>query len=172
MKTSKTLLVTERFRVEEVARTLSDGSTKKRSVVRHPGAVAVIPMVDDDHVCLIRNYRVAVDQTLLEIPAGTLDEGELPPQTARRELAEETGYRADSLQELAWFYLSPGILDEKMYVFVAKGLTLGPTNLDAGEEVENQITPWNEAISLISQGRIHDAKTIAGLLLYDRVRRG
>jgi len=167
---SQTILTTERFRVEEVTRTLKDGRTKTRSVVRHPGAVAIIPMVDDDCVCLIENYRVSVDQNLLEIVAGTLDEGESPLETAHRELKEETGYRAGSMEEIAWFYLSPGILDEKMTVYVARDLKVGKQDLDVGEEVENRIMSWSDAMQLVFSGKIHDAKTMAALLLYDRMR--
>jgi ADP-ribose pyrophosphatase len=168
---SKTLLTTERFRVDEVSRTLADGRTKTRSVIRHPGAVAIIPMVDDDHVCLIENYRISVDQKLLEIVAGTLDPGETPLETAYRELKEETGYEASAMEELAWFYLSPGILDEKMTVYVARDLKPGEQDLDVGEEVENRIFPWNDAIHLALTGKIYDAKTIAALLMYDRLRK-
>jgi ADP-ribose pyrophosphatase len=167
---SKTILVTERFRVDEVERALPGGQMRKRSVVRHPGAVAVIPLVDDDHVCLIANYRVSVERLLLEIPAGTLEANEPPLETARRELAEETGYLAQSLEPLAWFYLSPGILDEKMEIFVARGLTPGEPHREAGEEIENRVTTWSEAIAMTLDGRITDAKTIAALLIYDRTR--
>src|SRR5688500_6460877 len=125
MNTSKTLLTTDRFRVEEVTHALPKGGSVTKAIVRHPGAVAVIPMVDERHVCLIENYRLSVDQTLLEIVAGTLDPGETPLAAARRELREETGYEARSLEQIAWFYLSPGIVDEKMHVFVAQGLTPG-----------------------------------------------
>jgi ADP-ribose pyrophosphatase len=170
MPSSKTILTTERFKVDEVTRTLANGKPKTRSVIRHPGAVAVIPMVDDDHVCLIWNYRVSVDKVLLEIPAGTLEPNEPPLETARRELQEETGYTAKSWRELAFFYLSPGVLDEKMHVYVAEGLTPGATDLDEGEEVENSITRWSDAIDLALSGQITDAKTIAALLLYDRIR--
>jgi ADP-ribose pyrophosphatase len=164
------LLITERFRVEEVTRTLPDGRSRTRAVVRHPGAVAIIPMVDANHVCLIANYRVSIGQTLLEIPAGTLEPNESPYATAARELLEETGYRVAQLEPLTSFFLSPGVLDERMHLFVAQQLTLGETARELGEEIENRVTPWEEAIAMIYEGRIHDAKTIAGLLYYDRLR--
>jgi ADP-ribose pyrophosphatase len=165
------LLVTARFRVEEVERVHADGSRSLRAVVRHPGAVAIIPLVDPEHVCLIKNHRVSVGQTLLEIPAGTLEQGEPPEVTAARELAEETGYQATSLERLTSFYLSPGVLDERMHLFVAQGLHAGPAHREATEEIENLITPWDDALAMIFDGRICDAKTIAGLLYYDRCRR-
>lgn len=170
MNNAQCLLTTERFRVEEITRTLPGGNTRTRAVVRHPGAVAIIPMVDADHVCLIRNYRVSVAQTLLEIPAGTLEGNATPPDTARRELKEETGYEAATLKQVAWFYLSPGVLDEKMTIFVAEGLTAGEPQREVGEEIENCVVPWTEAIRMIFSGEIIDAKTIAGLLMYDRMR--
>src|SRR5688572_2194348 len=103
MSEGKNLLVTKRFRVEEVEQTLSDGTTKKRQIVRHPGAVAIIPMIDANHVCLIKNYRIAVNDTLIEIPAGTLEPNESPESTAKRELVEEIGYEAATLRKLHAF---------------------------------------------------------------------
>jgi ADP-ribose pyrophosphatase len=170
MNSSQNLLTTERFRVEQVIRQLPGGQTRTRAIVRHPGAVAIIPMVDANHVCLINNYRVSVDRTLLEIPAGTLEGHDSPLDTARRELKEETGYEAASLQQLAWFYLSPGVLDEKMTIFVAEGLTPGKPERELGEEIENRLVPWDDAIGMIFSGEITDAKTIAGLLMYERIR--
>ncbi len=170
MNPSKLLLTTERFRVEEVTRELPEGGTRSRAVVRHPGAVAIIPLVSPSQICLIRNYRVSVQESLLEIPAGTLEAGESPLETAHRELQEETGYRAESLEHIASFYLSPGIMDEKMHVFVAHQLTAGNAAREQGEEIENVVTDWNTALELIFSGEITDAKTIASLLLYDRLR--
>lgn len=167
---TKTILTTERFRVEEVTQTFPQGRTRTRSIVRHPGAVAILPMIDDDHICLIKNYRVSVERELVEIPAGTLEPNEPPLETARRELEEETGYQAASLEPLATFFLSPGVLDEQMYLFVARGLTPGNVARELGEEIENRITPWGEAVAMALDGRIADAKTIAGILLYDRKR--
>ena len=170
MITSETVFTSKRFQVDEVTRALSDGTVQTKAIVRHPGAVTIIPMVDDDHVCLINNYRVSVDQVLIELPAGTLEAAHTPLEMACRELQEETGYTAGSLTELTWFFLSPGILDEKMHVFVARDLTPGPPAREAGEEIENGITPWGDAIAMIFSGQITDAKTIAALLIYDRVR--
>ena len=164
------LLVTSRFSVVEVDRRTPDGQLRSRAVVRHPGAVTIIPVVDDDHVCLIRNFRVSVNQTLIELPAGTLEPPEPPLQAAYRELQEETGYRAVSMRELHGFYLSPGILDERMHLFAATDLEMIGAAREPGEEIENLVVTWNEAIELVESREIQDAKTIVALLLYDRLR--
>ena len=167
----KILLTTPRFRVETVERTTASGFTIRREVVRHPGAVTILPLVDTDHVCLIKNYRVAVARTLIELPAGTLEPGEDPLETARRELTEETGYRAARLELLHTFFLSPGILDERMYLFLASELTAGNAQREVCEEIENLVVSWNEAIAGVMQRQIEDAKTIVGLLFFDALRR-
>lgn len=164
------LLQTKRFKVVQVSRTTSSGQTDSRAVVRHPGAAVLLPLLDDGRVVLIRNYRPSVDKKLVELPAGTLDPGERPEETARRELAEETGYRARSIELLTSFYASPGILDERMHVFVATGLEPGPTQLDHGEEIELLPVAWDEALTMARDGRIEDAKTLAALLYYNAFR--
>jgi ADP-ribose pyrophosphatase len=158
------LLTTERFRVVRDSFVTSSGQTKSREIVRHPGAVVILPLLDDGRVCLIKNFRLSVRQTLIELPAGTLDPGESPQTTAERELTEETGYRAQFVKHLHSFYLSPGILDERMHLFLATGLTEGETARELGEEIVNFVVPWEEAIALIFRGEIQDAKTIASLL--------
>jgi ADP-ribose pyrophosphatase len=116
---------------------------------------------------------VAVGETLIELPAGTLDHpGEEPLECARRELAEETGYRAARLEKLIDFFVSPGILRERMHLFLATELTPGTTDLDAGEQIEKLVVPWHEALAMVHDGRIHDAKTLVSLLYYDRFIRG
>jgi ADP-ribose pyrophosphatase len=160
------LLTARRFRVESVRETTADGVTRTREVVRHNGSVAIVPVVDDGHVCLIRNFRIAVGKPLVEIPAGTLEPDEDPQAAAFRELAEETGYQAETMTRLVSCYLSPGILDERMELFVATGLTLGQAAREPGEQIENLVTTWEEALQQIRQGTIQDAKTIVGLLSY------
>lgn len=167
-KPPKILLKTSRFSVEEVEQSLPDGGIHRRQVVRHPGAVTIIPLVQDNCVCLIRNFRVAVQQTLIELPAGTLEPNEDPVRTAERELIEETGYRAKQITHLHTFYLSPGILDERMHLYLATGLDEVGAERERGEQIENLIVPWQDAIEMVFQGAIQDAKTIVGLLYYDR----
>ncbi len=165
------LLTASRFRVVRVEQVTSDGRRRSREIVRHPGAVVLLPLVDNDHVCLIRNYRVSINATLIELPAGTLEPDEPPAATAARELLEETGYVAEQLELLHTYYPSPGIMDERMYLFVARGLTYAAPQRELGEEIDNLVVSWDEALALIDRGEIRDAKTLAGLLLYDRWRR-
>jgi ADP-ribose pyrophosphatase len=165
------VFVGRRFRVVRHARRLPDGTTAIRETVQHPGAVTILPLFADGRVCLIRNYRIAVDETMLELPAGTLDPGEDPTACAVRELAEETGFRAEKLEKLTEFFMSPGILNERMHLFLATELVAGPAELEAGEEIEPVIATWEEAIAWARDGQIRDAKTLVGLLFYDRFRR-
>src|SRR5262249_4479583 len=107
-----------------------DGSVIRRDIVQHPGAVAILPLVDDDHVCLLRQRRENVGGVLLEIPAGTLEPSEAPEVAAVRELAEETGYRAGQWRKLCQFYPSPGVLSECTHLFAASELTPGERQLE------------------------------------------
>ncbi len=168
MPESEVLLVASRFQVVREFQQTTEG-LRPREIVRHPGAVVVLPLLDDGRVCLIRNYRISVNQTLIELPAGTLEPNEEPIQNAERELIEETGYRAAKLQKLHAFYLSPGILDERMHLFLATGLTEGETAREAGEDIDNLVVSWEEAVQMAVDGRIQDAKSIVGLLLVDRM---
>lgn len=170
--TPELLLETPRFRVVRQAQTLSDGSLHYRETVVHPGAVVILGLVDPEHVVLIRNYRIAVDEELLELPAGTLEPGEDPLEAARRELAEETGYLADDFSRLTEFWVSPGILSERMHLFLATGLRAGAASPERGEQIRPLVVSWDEALEMIDRQQIRDAKTLAGLLLYDRQRRG
>ena len=149
---------------------LPDGTTIRRDMILHPGAVVVLPLVDDGHVCLLRNHRFIIDQTLWELPAGTLEPGEAPDRAAVRELAEETGYAAGRWRKLAELYPSPGCLSELMHLYVAQDLTPGAARPEADEQLEAHVVPWDRAVAWALDGTIRDAKTIAGLLLWDRLR--
>ena len=151
---------------------LRDGTSAEREVIIHRGAVALVPMVDDQHVCLIRNHRYSVGTTLLEVPAGTIDPGETPDQTAARELVEETGYRARRIRAVGEWYVSPGVLTERMYLFFCEDLEAGPTDHQPDERLENVIVSWDEALAMVDDGRIEDAKTMLALTVSDRLRRG
>jgi ADP-ribose pyrophosphatase len=170
MDAAEVLLETRRFRVVRRRRQLPDGSWHQRETVDHPGAAVILPLLDDDRLCLIRNYRIAVDQELIELPAGTIDPPEDPLDTARRELLEETGYLTGKLEKLHEYWVSPGILRECMHFFVARELTPGQPRPERGEEIKAFVVSLTEALAMIDNGRIRDAKTIAGLLLYDRLR--
>lgn len=149
---------------------LPDGSSAEREVVIHPGAVAIIPLVDAEHVCMVRNHRHAVAETLLELPAGTRDQDEPPDHTAVRELEEETGYRARTWRKLTEFYPSPGIFTERLVLYLATDLTPGKMSLDPGEELTPIIVSWREAVRSALDGTIRDAKSLVGILLWDRLR--
>ena len=167
MDEPRLLLQARRFRVVERELPTPAGPLDYQ-FVQHPGAVVIVPRLADGRVCLIRNHRVAVGQTMIEAPAGTLEPGEPPEQTAHRELEEETGYCAAEMTPLPPFSMSPGILDEQMHPFLATGLTEGPPNREPSEQIENLTIEWNEAIEMIRTGQIADAKTIAVLLYVDR----
>lgn len=151
---------------------LADGTIAKREIVEHRGAVAIVPLLDHQTVLLIRQYRQAVGEALLEIPAGTLEAGEEPDKCARRELEEETGYSARSLRRLFSQYLAPGYSQEVLHVYLAEDLEKGAQSPDADERVELVPTPLHQIEKMILEGSIKDAKTIAGLLMSLRLRGG
>ena len=148
----------------------AQGRTVQREVVRHPGAVLVVPELPGDRIVMLLNRRVAVDGTLWELPAGTLEPPETPRQAAGRELEEETGWRAGWIEPMGEFYTSPGFCDELMRVFVARDLHWVGPRPEPHEEIEVRIVPLEEALAMVDDGRIRDGKTIAALLM--RVRRG
>src|SRR5262245_25792462 len=146
---------------------LADGSRSEREVVVHRGAVALVPMVDRDRVCLVRNHRYAVGKALLEVPAGTIDKGESPDETAVRELGEETGYHGGRIKRVAEWFVSPGVLTERMFLYLCEDLVPGPNRLEPDEQLAPVVVAWDEAVAMVFDGRIEDAKTIVSLLLCD-----
>src|SRR6478736_8471182 len=162
----QTLLKARRFTVVEKTVTRADGKTASCQFVKHLGSVAILPLLDNGSICLIRSRRLTVGETLIEVPAGTREPNENPLETAKRELAEETGYRAESWEELVSYYPSPGVLSERMWIFVARRLTEGPPAREANEEIENLLVSWDEALSMIERGEIKDGKTLIAILAY------
>jgi len=164
------LFTGRRFRVVGIAEPLGDGSTRRREVIEHPGSVVVVPLVSADTVCLVEVVRVAVGTTLLELPAGTLDRAEPLAAAAARELAEETGYRAGRIEPAGALWMSPGILRERMHLFVATDLTPGPQALEPGERIRPRVVAWSAAVAMCRDGTIEDAKTVAAILLVEARR--
>jgi ADP-ribose pyrophosphatase len=149
--------------------TFPDGSTGKLEMLRHPGASAVVPFLDDPvsadpRIVLIRQFRHAAEGDMWEIPAGRLDPGEEPEACARRELREETGYSAADCRRLATIYTTPGFTDERIHLFIATGLRPGDHAREADEFVEVHEVRWSEALRLLENGEIPDAKTLSALL--------
>lgn len=159
-----------KIRVALDVTTAPDGTEVRRDMIFHPGAVVILPVLDADTVVLLKNYRFVIEQTLWELPAGTLEPGEELENAARRELAEETGYTAARWTHLGHLYASPGVLDEKLHLFVAEGLTAGTATPEADEQLEPHALPMAKAIEMCLSGEIRDAKTVTGLLWWDRIR--
>ena len=143
--------------------TLPNGRRTELATVRHPGSTAVVPLFDDNTVLMERQYRYAVQEYLLEIPAGTMESGELPLNCARRELQEETGYWAAEFIEIAQVLILPAYSDEKTHLYLARELTLSERNLDKDEIIEVVKYPLEETMTMIDEGKISDALTILGL---------
>jgi len=164
------------FRVDTVER--ADGSRHTRDVAGHPGAVAIVAIDADDRVLLVRQFRLPAGRVLLEIPAGTLDPAdgggtEDPLRAAKRELEEETGFRAATWERLAAFYSAPGFTEELMHLYLATDLSpAGDERLapDHDEALLVEHRPWAEAIAAVDAGEIADAKSIVGLLWVARRR--
>ena len=144
---------------------LPDKKYSKREIVEHPGGVAIIPIVDNDSLILVKQYRKAVEKFLLEIPAGKVEINEEPRVTAIRELKEETGYSTDKMEYLMEFYTSPGFTNEKIYLFLATDLVKGEASPDTGEFIEVEKFKIDALIKMIERGEIIDSKTIIGINL-------
>jgi ADP-ribose pyrophosphatase len=152
------------------------GQPRRRDVVRHHGSVVIFAVDDskskrDPLILLERQYRHAAAQYLYEVPAGSLEPGEDPLAGAKRELLEETGYKAKHWSKLVRYYASPGFLGEWMQIFVAEGLTPGDAQPEEDEQIELFAVPLSELLREIEAGRILDGKTVASALLYDRLRK-
>jgi ADP-ribose pyrophosphatase len=152
------------------------GHKNTREIIHHNGSVVILAVDDsanptDPEIIMERQYRHAAGQFLYELPAGTRDPGEPPLAAAKREMIEETGYRAKKWQVLVKYFASPGFLGEWMQIYLAQGLTAGPSALEADEHLDVLRMPLSKIMGMIDDGKIHDGKTIIGLCLYDRLRR-
>lgn len=138
---------------------LPDGKTSKRELVKHPGAVAIIPVTKEGKIVLIRQFRKPLERAIVEIPAGKLEKGEKPEVCAVRELEEETGYKTNQLEKIISFYTSPGFADELVHIFYTDQLESGVENTDEDEFVEKIEVTLQEAEKMIETNEIFDAKT-------------
>ena len=143
--------------------TLPNGTRAEMAVVRHPGSTAVVPLLDNDTVVMERQYRHALRDYLLEIPAGTMEPGEKPLDCARRELEEETGYQAKQMIELGPVHILPAYSDEITHVYIARELHLTRQRLDKDEILDVVHYPLDQTLAMISDGRITDALTVLSL---------
>lgn len=150
----------------------ADGHRMIRETIEHPGAVVVVPLLDHRRIVMVRQYRRAVKRELLELPAGTLEPGERRVSCARRELEEETGWRAKRMRQIGRFYAAPGFVSEQLTIFLAEGLTRVGAHPEADETVRPVTLPLDRALARIHAGTICDGKTIIGVLLASRLLRG
>lgn len=148
---------------------LPDGREAQRDVVRHPGAVAIVALTDDGQICLVRQYRAALDRVTVEIPAGKLDPGEDPLDCAIRELHEETGARAERIAFLTTIATGVGFCDELIHIYMATGLTFDVSDPDSDEFINVDLVDLSELIDAVLDGKVEDAKTVVGALICDAV---
>jgi ADP-ribose pyrophosphatase len=155
---------------------LENGRRVMRDVVRHNGSIVVLAIDDtkskrDPLIVMERQYRHAAKQYLLEVPAGKMEEGEDPLAGAKRELLEETGFRAARWRKMVRYFASPGFLGEWMQVYIAEGLTVGEAQPEYDEQLEIEMIPLSKLLGMIEEGKVHDGKTLISVMLYDRLRR-
>jgi ADP-ribose pyrophosphatase len=154
---------------------LEKGRKVTRDVVRHNGSVVILAIDDgkskrDPLIVMERQYRHAAKEYLLEVPAGKMEEGEDALAGAKRELLEETGFRATRWRKMVRYFASPGFLGEWMQVFIAEGLTVGEAQPEYDEQLEIEMIPLSKLLSMIEAGKVHDGKTLISVMLYDRLR--
>jgi ADP-ribose pyrophosphatase len=158
------------FRVTEEEATDPDGFHIQRSIVRHKGSAVMMAVDEKKRILLVRQFRLPAAKSLWELPAGRLDAGEKPLQAARRELQEETGYKARNWKKLTAFWPSPGFVDEKMTIFLATGLAAGEPHPMDDERIECRWFKRKELDRMIRDGKIEDGKTIVGFLIWMRYK--
>lgn len=144
---------------------LPNGKKTTREVVEHPGAVAVVPVLSNQHIVLVKQYRHPVGEVTWEIPAGKLESKEAPEVCAERELEEETGYRAAEIKKITAFFTAPGFTDEIIHLYIAEGLEQTAQQTDSDEFIDVMTVPHVEALAMVQRGEIKDAKSIIGILM-------
>jgi ADP-ribose pyrophosphatase len=154
---------------------MENGRELTRDVIRHNGSVVVLAVDDakskrDPRIVMERQYRHAAKEVLLEVPAGKMEEGEDALAAAKRELLEETGFKAKRWRKMVRYFASPGFLGEFMQVFLAEGLTLGDAQPEYDEQIEIEMMPLSKLVKMIDAGKIHDGKTLISVMLYARLR--
>jgi ADP-ribose pyrophosphatase len=145
-----------------------DGVRATREVVTHPGSVVILPVLADKRIVLVRQYRHATRRFMWELVAGRIDSGENPRQAAARELIEETGFRAKRLSVFLDVFPTPGFVEERMFILLAEGLTLGEAQPEEDERITMKAFTRREVETMMRRGKLHDAKSVAGLLYYFR----
>ncbi len=161
---SRTVFAGRRIQVRVDRLRLPGGREHDFEMIHHPGAAAVVPLLATGEVLLLRQYRYATGGWLLEIPAGTLSPGETPEACAARELQEETGFQAAALQPLGWIWTTPGFTDERIWLYLATGLSAGRQALDDDEILTLARMPLVQAVTMAAGGEIVDGKSVAALL--------
>ncbi len=162
---SEILLKGRAFLIRRDTLKAPDGRETKFDIIEHGGSVIIIPVDKDGNLIFVRQYRHAAGMDLLELPAGTLDEGEDPVVCAAREIREETGFAAGKLEKIGEFYLAPGYSTEFMHVYLAQELRHDPLEADADEFLSVEKIPFADAIQMAERGEMPDAKSLAALLL-------
>ena len=157
-----------KLRVDEVA--MPDGKLAVREIVEHPGGVGIVAINEKDEIILVRQFRKPIEKVIYEIPAGKLDAGESHRKCGIRELAEETGMRAEHFEYMGFIYPSAGFTDEVTHVYYATGLTQGETNPDEDEYLDVECVPFEKAYSMVLNNEINDAKSVFGILKVWQIR--
>lgn len=165
---SRTIHRGAKFDYVELTVRHQSGRVRERQIVRHPGAIVVVPLLDDGRIVMIRTFRISVARWLWECCAGTRENGEEPRECALRELEEETGYRATSIEPLGDYYTSTGLSDELMHAFVARGLEQVGQNLEADESIRVEVIEADRLFAMIDAGELMDGKSMLALLLARR----
>ena len=157
------------LRVERDRVRQPDGHVASREFIRHPGAVVILPLYEDGTVLLERQFRYPANDIFIEFPAGKIDPGEDPLQCAQRELREETGLTATDWRHVCSIHNALGYSDERLEIYLARGLTAGPSQLEVGELIETFRAPLSELLSWVQQGRITDVKTVVGAFWLEKI---